>query len=414
MLVESPEAASAAAAIPATLRDGYEVHRAALRHGLDVMLYPRQVLIASPPGGGPELAFVHGVPQTSTLAAVTYAQDKRMRRELLERAGLPVPPGATFAIGRDRKRAREFARQIGYPVVVKPAVGDNLSEVFPGIQDERQLDEAIDYLRIPESERPTFSRAAYGLTLLLEPDEEDGRTVAPSSYQFLLERHVSGQYLRILVLDQRPISAIQLGPAGTPNQVVTSEIHPSVRSLASEAAGVIPGLAVANVDLVLDDPRRPVAEQPHWIVELTERPWLATPASVSADLSHQLGEAVLRHLAAERSVPIPAPREQVELDFLAYSAADPGGLSAVMAERIREAGLGGRAEVTDPVEGTVGGTVTGPVGPVAWLFESLVAADRGAERTMLLDARQRPPAGGAGNSLPLDRGSAEPATGPQS
>jgi hypothetical protein len=164
------------------------------------------------------------------------------------------------------------------------------------------------------------------------------------------------------------------------------------------------------VDLVLDDPRRPVAEQPHWIVELTERPWLATQASVSEALSRKLGEAVLRHLAAERSVPIPAPRERVELDFLAQSSADPGGLSAVIVERIRGAGLDGHVEITDPVEGTVGGTVTGPVGPIAWLFESLVAADHGAERAMLVDARQRPPAGSAGSSLPLDHGSAGPAT----
>jgi hypothetical protein len=310
-----------------------------------------------------------------------------MRRELLERAGLPVPPGATFAIGRDRQRARAFARQIGYPVVVKPAVGDNLSEVFPGIRDERQLDEAIDYLRIPESERPTFSRAAYGLTLLLEPDEEDGREVAPSGYQFLLERHVSGQYLRILVLDQRPVSAIQLGPAGTPNQEVISEIHPSVRALASEAAGVIPGLAVANVDLVLDDHRRPVAEQAHQIVDLAERPWLATQASVSEALSHQVGDAILASHAAARSIQLGPVRDDVSLDVRVEGATDPEGAAAAIARAAEELGLVNTIRVSDPVEGTAEGSIQGPPGQLSWVFESLLDGRLHGQRAMLVDQR---------------------------
>src|SRR5690606_41279686 len=162
-------------------------------------------MMTRPAEGGPELSFVHGIPQTSSLAAVTYAQDKRMRRELLERAGLLVPPGGSFAIGRELDEALAFASEIGYPVVVKPAVGDNISESLVDIGDEQQLREAIAYLRQPELERPSFTRSAYGLTLLLEPEEEDGRTVAPAGYQFLLERQVPGNYLRLVVRGEEQI-----------------------------------------------------------------------------------------------------------------------------------------------------------------------------------------------------------------
>src|SRR5690625_1231069 len=149
----------------ADLRDGYEVHAAALRRGMNVVLYPRQVLVASDQSGE-ELAFVHGVPETSSLGPVTYAQDKRMRRALLERAGLPVPRGTTFSVGRGVAGAKKFAERIGYPVVVKPAIGDNAIETFADLQTEEQFDAAIDRLRIPPSERETFTRAAYGLTEL--------------------------------------------------------------------------------------------------------------------------------------------------------------------------------------------------------------------------------------------------------
>lgn len=386
--------------IPATLRDGYEVHRAALAHGLDVVLYPRQVLMASPPGGGPELAFVHGVPQSSTLSAVTYAQDKRMRRELLQRASLPVPEGATFAIGRDRGRAREFARQIGYPVVVKPAVGDNLSEVFPGIQDERQLDAAIDYLRTPEAERPTFTRTAYGLTLLLEPDEDDdGRAVAPSSYQFLIERHVPGRQLRLLVLDGQVSSAV-LGsgrPGGPPERRyldVTEDVHPSVRTLASEAARVIPGLTIVAVDLVLGDHRRPLAEQDHWIVGYAERPWLATQVAVSDVLGHRLGNAILASHAATLAVALGDPRDEVAIDFTVEGATQPSGVLDAIAAAAGARGLVQRASVSDRTGGTMAGTIQGPARQVAHVFELLLDGTLHGQRAMLVHERHRPRQGG--------------------
>src|SRR5690606_24508975 len=90
------------------LHDGYEIHRAALCRGLDVMLYPRQVLTTRAPAGGAELSFAHGVPGTSTQSGVTFAQDRQMRREMQAAAGLPVPPGATFAVGREEWEAKRF------------------------------------------------------------------------------------------------------------------------------------------------------------------------------------------------------------------------------------------------------------------------------------------------------------------
>jgi glutathione synthase/RimK-type ligase-like ATP-grasp enzyme len=383
-----PPGADATDAVPAGLRDGYEVHRAALSHGLDVLLLPRQVLVARTPGGR-ELAFVHGVPASSSLSAVTYAQDKRMRRELLQHAGLPVPPGATFAIGRERQRARRFAERIGYPVVVKPAVGDNLSEVFPGLRDEQQLEEAVEHLRTPESERPTFTRTAYGLTLLLEPDEEEGRTVAPAGYQFLIERHVTGDYLRQLVVGDRVVSAVHCpgGPAGAPGRDVTDEVHPSVREMAVYAADAVPGLAVAVIDLVLQDHTRPAPAQELWVVELSERPSLATQARISDELSRRLGEAILSHQAARTSTPLPDPGQEVSVEFRLEEAAHPEDTVTAVLDAANRAGLVATIEVTDQVEGIADGRLSGSPGGIASIFETLLDGRLSGQRAMLVEQR---------------------------
>ncbi|QSB15250.1 hypothetical protein JQS43_02475 [Natronosporangium hydrolyticum] len=371
------------------LHDGYEVHRAALRYGFDVTLYPRQVLVATRADEPGELSFVHGVPQQSTLSAVTYAQDKRMRRELLARAGLPVPPGATFAIGRELAVAKTFAEQIGYPVAVKPAVGENLAEVTAGIRNVAELESAIDYLRTPELDRPTFSRTAYALTLLLEPDEEDGRSIAPAGYQFLVERHVEGDYLHLVTVAGQVRAAVhRIGDSAAPTSVrdVTDELHPSLAELALQAATTIPGLATTTIGMVVADHHRPVAEQEAWIVDFSERPYLAVLALASAELGHRLGEELLslQRAAAETEQP---PRDEVSVTAHIEGCTDPDGVAAALTAAIAEHGLAGQVAVADRIEGTAEGTLQGSPNALAMLFELLVDGQLDGQRARLVEVR---------------------------
>src|SRR5690625_2445414 len=122
------------------LRDGYEVHRAALAHGFDVTLLPRQVMEVQNTDGNVKATFSHGIPQQTTLAAVTYAQDVRMRRDMVLRAGYAIPTGATFSMGGSTRAPYRYAENtLGYPVVVKPAIGDNTVDVMSGITDTESL-----------------------------------------------------------------------------------------------------------------------------------------------------------------------------------------------------------------------------------------------------------------------------------
>jgi hypothetical protein len=379
--------------LPVEMRDGYEVHRAVLRRGLDVLLYPRQVLIATPPSGGPTLSFVHGIPETSALSAVTYAQDKKARREMIKRAGVPIPPGAVFAIGKESAEIRAFAKRVGYPVVVKAAGGENLREIFAGVRDERELTRVIDHFRVPEDQRLSYSKAAYGLTLLSEPVEEDGRIVSPASYQILIERHMTGSCLRFVVLGGSVLSVLRL-PQGTadlsatPEPVSAAEVHESILELGVAAAHAIPGLTVAALDMVLDDHRLPAAQQQVSVVEFSERPSLAWQAMVEDALAHQIGDAIVEHLAEEVGVALADPRDDVSVDFEIEGSTAASDLSSTISAL---GGSGLDVEITsfDRIEGTVDGVLNGDAHQVALVFELLTSGRLEGQRAMLIRAHHR-------------------------
>ena len=370
------------------LLDGYEIHRAALCRGLDVMLYPRQVLTAQSPTGGGELSFAHGVPGTSTQSGVTFAQDRQMRREMQAAAGLPVPPGASFAIGREAWEAKRFAAEIGYPVVVKARIGDSMVEVLPGLRNERELTAAIGYLRTAPLRRPHYTRASYAITLLREPVEEDGQTYVPPGYRFLVERHVRGRYLRFLVLDGRILSVVHapggLGRSSLPHREVSHETHPSLARLAVEAARAVPGLALAAVDIVVADHREPSRRQSPVIVEFSERPWLEMQHRVSPDLGRAVADTILSEYAAQMAVPLRPPRTAGTVAFRAYGATDAAGAATAVAAAAERWLLTARIGDVDRVEGGLGGTLAGSLADVARVFELLVAGRLDGQRAMLV------------------------------
>lgn len=373
----------------ADLWDGYEVHAAALRRRLDVVLYPRQVLIASDHTGA-ELAFVHGVPETSSLGPVTYAQDKRMRRALLERASIPIPRGTTFSVGRGVDNAKRFAEKIGYPVVVKPAVGDNAIETFADLQTEDEFDAAVDKLRVPPSERETFTRAAYGLTELREPGEEDGRVVVPPGYRFLVEDHVYGQYVRFLVLYGEVHSAIHCPGSPSleytrPNRDLGDEVHPTIQQIAVNALAALPGVSVGAVDIVLTDHQRDAAEQDLWVVEVSERPGLAVQAAIARQLSARYSDAILEGLAILRKMNLSETTEVVTVEWQAEAIPDLSNAVSALNGFCATYGLKSEIETRDEVEGIAAGRVQGPAGHIARMSELLLAGEMDGHRAMLVE-----------------------------
>jgi hypothetical protein len=379
--------------IDVALRDGYEVHCAALERGMDVTLLPRQVLMVG--RGNPivgDASFVHGVPQSSSLSGVTFAQDKRVRRALLEREGFTVPRGATFSIGHSAKRAMAFAERIGFPVVAKPTMGDNAVGAIPSIRSRGQLEEAIEYFHTPFEDREDFVRASYAMTELREPGLRDGMPVAPPSYRFLIERQISGQYIRLLVVDGTVRNAVfcPSGPseaATTGVQDVTALIHPTITEYAVAAARVIPGLSVVAIDLVVPDFHTATGHKDIHIVEYSERPWLALQDAHSKQLVQNLAEQLLRYEL--RGKPTLAFRELIEVEVRIDGAVAPEAFKEACAKMCAELGLESSLMLTDAAIGEVTGRLRGSARMIAWLIETALEGGIEGYRAMLAELRVR-------------------------
>lgn len=361
---------------PAEL-DGVLALHAALRYGLDVEILPRQVLILTVEGNSDEMSFVHGISGSTGLAPVTYAQDKRMRRAQMERVGVPIPKGATFSLGYGSKLAARYARQIGYPITVKPAVGDNGIEAFLNVHNRRGMQEALAYLSQPTTERETFTRASYGLTELREPGIEDGKVTVPPGYLFIVEKHVVGQYLRFLVIDGEVVSAILC--EGYPvdrtlsgGRDVLNEIHPELVDLASRAGTVIPGIPVAAVDIVVPNPSAPLKGQVYGLVEYSERPYLWVQGVVDPELPLTLSDKIFRSYADELGVALPAPRDEISLSFDAMAIPDARAGVKAIEDTAAKWGFQLQVSEVDQLGGSVSGSVSGNALLIATFADALL------------------------------------------
>ena len=286
---------------------GHMMERQALARGMSTVRFSKGAFVAND-GVHEPLLFKWSRSPLSSASALALCTHKEATRLRLGRAGVPVPKGRTFRNG-DFDTAREFADSLGYPVVVKPAMGVRGIGVVAGIQDQRELDSAFDQLR----------QSKLG--------EQD----------FIVEKHISGKDYRIVVVGDKVIAAILRDPAsvtgdgvhnvaeliirknatrrlnphlwgrpilygpaaryqlakegltlesvptagqhvllsnscslsqGGDSVDVLDELHPSVLEACVAAVKAIPGLAFCGVDFLLEDHRKPVEEQEAGICEL--------------------------------------------------------------------------------------------------------------------------------------------------
>lgn len=341
------------------------------------------------------MSFVHGIPGNTGLAPVTYAQDKRMRRAQMERAGIPIPKGATFSLGYGSKLAARYAKQIGYPITVKPAVGDNGIEGFLNIRNRRGMREALAYLSQPTTERETFTRASYGLTELREPGIEDGKVTVPPGYLFIVEKHLVGQYLRFLVVDGEVVSAILC--EGYPvdrtlsgGREVLSELHPEVVDLAARAGQVIPGVPAVAVDIVIPNPAAPLEGQTYGLVEYSERPYLWVQGVVDPELPLVLSDKIFRSYADKLGFTLSAPRDEIELSFDAMAIPDARAGAKAMEETAKKWGFELQVSDVDQLGGSVSGTLSGDALLIAAFADALL--DGKIDDTPVMMASFRPKA----------------------
>jgi cyanophycin synthetase len=261
--------------------------------------------------------------------AVEIAQDKDDTRRVLESVGLPVPPGAAAGLVED---AAEIAREIGYPVLLKPLDASHGRGISGRLDDEAALRRAwpaaAGYSRRVVVERFVEGRDHRVLVV-------NGRVVAVAER---IPAHVVGdgrQRIRDLVreanrdprrgvghgkvltrlpLDERtaeflattgrtldtvpdagetvPLRATANLSTGGTSVDRTDEIHPDNVTACEMAAGIV-GLDIAGIDVLATDVSVPFRESGAVIVEVNAAPGLRMHTHPSEGVPRDVGGPIL-------------------------------------------------------------------------------------------------------------------------
>lgn len=271
----------------------------------NIRVYPSQIVISTDSNGG-RLSFVHGVPGASGLASINFSQDKRKRRALMERAGVPIPKGATFSYGRGQVLAKRFAERTGFPVTLKPALGDNGVDAALGIRGVDELEQALAKLSLPPEERPHHNKSSYRMMLLDEPEREPEGLRVPPKYKFIVEKHIVGTLYRFLVSAGEIIGTVQC--EGSPSDGtfvggtdVSNSVDPELARIALEAANAVPEMLACAIDVVaVSEPVR--YGDSGVVVDFHERPGLWVQEKIDIALAEACSDRLLEDYARDQNV----------------------------------------------------------------------------------------------------------------
>ncbi|HLS35562.1 MAG TPA: acylphosphatase [Bacillota bacterium] len=131
--------------------------------------------------------------------AVELSDDKYTTKQMLAEAGVPVPLGKGFPAEATNEEIIEYAKSLGFPLVVKPTDGSLGWGVVTNIRDEQELAESLEYVREE-----------------LEYDE------------VIVEQYIVGPEYRLYVVDDEVVAAYNRIPAnitGNGKNTIEELIH---------------------------------------------------------------------------------------------------------------------------------------------------------------------------------------------
>ena len=242
--------------------------------------------------------------------AVDLCQEKPLTNHMLRQVGVPVPAGGVV---RSADEAWELAQEVGLPVVVKPADGNQGKGVSVNLNSEAEVRRAYaitsEYSRdalverflqghdyrllvvngklVAASRRDPAQVVGDGQHTVQEligilnqdPRRRPGLGSSLTRVEINESVHLTLQQ-QGLTLDHIPASGqtvklrnnSNLSTGGTATDV-TDEVHPNNVHLAELAAQIL-ALDVAGIDIVCRDISRPLGEQAGGIVEVNAAPGL--------------------------------------------------------------------------------------------------------------------------------------------
>ena len=270
--------------------------------------------------------FFSSLTSSTSFGAAKLALDKRHCNRRLAGLSLPVPLQISVA---DAQEALAAAKEIGWPVVIKPSKGNQGRGVTVALHTAQEVGPAFDHAAseqsgvvveqwIPGSDYRLLvvgGRFVAALTcfpptvtgdgkrtirqlvekLNEEPDRDDLR-LSPVAVGAEMERHLAKRCLVIddVLSEGRTITLCASGhiaTGGIPIDV-TDRVHPDNRTMAERAAAAV-GLDVAGVDFVTTDISRPHLEIGGTILEVNARPGLCMHVWPREGLSRDVAGPIL-------------------------------------------------------------------------------------------------------------------------
>ncbi len=311
---------------------GHLLERQALAQGFRTMRFSKGAFVADR-DGGPQLNFKWSRSPIASGVSLALCTHKEATRIQLRRRGLPAPRGRMFARG-DYDTAKTYAKHIGYPVVCKPASGVRGIGVVADIRDEHELDDAFqtyqesrlggddfiieehiaggDYRIVVIDDQVVAAILRQPASVIGDGQQTVAELVLQKNELRRQNPHLWGRLIKvgrpaIHRLARQGFDLTSVPPAGVQVRLsdtcslsqggdsidVLDELHPSIAEASVAAVRAIPGMRYCGVDFLMEDHRRPLAEQhaagicelnAHAAIGNGEYPMFGTPREVAREL----------------------------------------------------------------------------------------------------------------------------------
>jgi D-alanine-D-alanine ligase-like ATP-grasp enzyme/acylphosphatase len=409
---------------------GHLLEREALRLGLTTTRFSKGAFLATD-GAHPPLLFKWSRSPGSSAVSLALCTHKEATRLRLRRAGVPVPKGRTFT-GGDFESATAFAERIGYPVVVKPAMGVRGIGVVANIQDRADLRRAFDQLRSSRLGGGDFiveqhiTGRDYRIVvvgedviaaILREPASVEGdgeHTVAELIVNKNVARHLNPHlWGRPIQYDdaasfQLERAGMTLGSVPEPGQRVLlssscslsqggdsidvlEELHPSIKEACVQAVKAVPGLWFCGVDFLIEDHTRPLAAQSAGICELNAHAAIGNCEYPLYGAPRQVARTVMQRCVDELGLAAPdKPADRLAIRLTIRGQVTRVGYRMWMLRHARSFGLTGWVRNLDG--GAVETVLVGDAAPASALAAAAVLGPRRAKPTSVTTEHIPPPA----------------------
>ena len=271
----------------------------------------------------------------SSLIGHGIAGDKNWTKQILGDAGIPVPYGA---VCDSLEQALAAAHDIGYPVVVKPLVGNHGRGISVDVADDAALRDAFDVARLRHDQvvveqhvrgedhrllvidgrlvaaarrRPAHVTGDGQSTLAQLVDAENRDPRRGIGHENLLTQiHLDAQSQRLIEQQGQTLDSVvardeivwlkstaNLSTGGTATDI-TDDVHPEVTYVAERIARLI-GLDIIGIDLLAETLSQPLDEQSAAVVEVNAGPGFRMHLSPTHGQARDVGQHVIDMLFAD-------------------------------------------------------------------------------------------------------------------